>query len=66
MRQPEHPMRHFALRIPENLFLDIERMAQKEKRSINSQILIMLDLAKTTLVPPPDRTKTAKAVKKSA
>jgi len=66
MRRPEHPMRHFALRIPEDLLLAIEQMAQKEKRSINSQILIMLDLAKTTLVPQPRRTKTAKAAKKSA
>jgi len=60
VRHSDVPTRHFALRLPEALWQDIIQLAQQEKRSINAQILIMLERATTTLLPPPRRTKPAK------
>ena len=43
MPKTNERIRPFALRIPEKLFLDIQDLARQEKRSINAQILHMLE-----------------------
>ena len=43
MPKTNERIRPFALRIPEKLFLDIQDFARQEKRSINAQILHMLE-----------------------
>ena len=45
MPRTDDRMCPFALRIPEQLFLDIQHLAHQEKRSINAQILHMLEQA---------------------
>ena len=45
MPKTDDRIRPFALRVPEKLFLDIQQLAHQEKRSINAQILYMLEQA---------------------
>jgi len=43
MRQTSPPAKHFALRIPAELWQVLQAKATHEKRSINAQILIALE-----------------------
>jgi hypothetical protein len=45
MPKVDDRMRPFAVRIPEQLFLGLQYLAHQEKRSINAQILHMLEQA---------------------
>ena len=53
MEPLEERVRPFALRLPEPLFFAIQQLAKDEKRSINAQIIYMLEQARGMREPEP-------------
>jgi hypothetical protein len=60
MKPSVERVRPFALRIPEQLFAQLQALAKEEKRSINAQILHMLEQAYASRAKGEDRSPAKK------